>query len=134
MSSANVKSAQSPPHHPPRAVPTSPSPDDQQGRLASLEQGLQALGKAHDQNSAAFRDCLYVSEARQWIIMRVLDHLVQPGAEVARTHAGLVAWEHYENEYKNFHAEQVQQDLAQAEADELASSTPIVPDAVVFGG
>jgi len=100
--------------------------------VANLEQGLRSLGKAHDQNSAAFRDCLYAVEARQWIIMRVLDHLVQPGAEVVRSPGGLVDWDHYEDDYKAFHAEQVQQDLEREAA--LTAPPPPDADAVVFGG
>ena len=131
MSSANVKSARS---QSPMLVPSQPqSPEDLAGRVASLERGLQLLGKAHDQNSAAFRDCLYAVEARQWIIMQVLDDLMRNEVMRASNNVGGgIHWGYYEEKYKAFHAEQVQQDL-EREAEMKGPAAPDA-DAVVFGG
>lgn len=76
-------------------------------------------------NAEAFRDCLYALEARQWMIMKVLDHLVQPGAEVVRATLGAVDWKHYEEDYRAF--------LETQKPEEKPEATP-EDGAVIFGG
>jgi len=108
-------------HLPPR--PSHPLPS---ARLANLERALKDLGEAHDKNVQALTDCLYVVEARQWIIMRAMDDSVQ--GTLKCTGLGTVDWSVYEERYKTYVAER------EAEETKDKPTSDLPEDAVVFGG
>lgn len=87
----------------PQKSPGQPSPAQSlASRIAALEEGQRVLTEASDTNAKAFSDCFYALEARQWIIMRVLDDIASDGRPVADRVSGKVDWPHYEAAYKKY--------------------------------
>lgn len=74
-------------------------------------------------NAGAFRDCLYVLEARQWMMMQVLDDIARDGVPI-QSPSGTVDWKSYEAKYNAF--------LESQKAKEPLPEEPA--DAVIFGG
>lgn len=123
----------------PQNIPTpqvgTPSPFHQlPERVASLERSVATLAEAGNANAAAFRDCLEITEARQWMIMRAMDDMVAGTVkkQVSTPNSkgeDAVDWDHYTQEYGKF------QERLRAEATPNATVEGELPaDAVVFGG
>lgn len=128
-----------PSHDDPQNRPTpavgTPSPLAQlPERLASLEANVRTLAEAGNANAGVFRDCLEITEARQWMIMRAMDDMVAGTVKKQvstpnSTGEDAVDWDHYKAQYAAFQAE------LQAEAAQAANVEDEAPaDAVVFGG
>lgn len=123
------------PRSPESPTPPNPSPSPSQEpslleRVSGVEQSLKTLAAVVNDNAAIMRDCFEVTEARQWMIMKVLDDIGQDGV-AARVSSGAVDWEHYKAQYFTFQEELRQRAAAATEAPK-EEDTPA--DAVVFGG
>jgi hypothetical protein len=118
----------------PSSLPNNPQPTEETPqpslveRVASLEASNKALAEVVNSNGAVMRDCFEVTEARQWMIMRVLDDMSSDGVPV-RDAGGAVDWEHYKTKYFKF-----QEELRAQAVEAPAPENDIPADAVVFGG
>lgn len=131
----NVQSPSQPsPQNNPQTSPEENQPSLVE-RVASLEASNKALAEVVNANGAIMRDCLEVTEARQWMIMRAMDDMVSSntGAKFAGEGVNItgIDWEHYKTQYLAF------QETLRAQAESAppeAAEEDIPADAVVFGG
>lgn len=126
---------QSPSPPSPQNNPQTPPAEESQPaslveRVASLEASNRALAEVVNSNGVVMRDCLEVTEARQWMIMRAMDDMVQgSGAKLDGVGVNIkgIDWEHYKTKYLAFQEElQAQAAAEPAEAEDAGD--------VVFGG
>lgn len=96
-------------------------------RLAAVEQSAATLAEVVNANGTVMRDCLEVTEARQWMIMRAFDDMIAGGPKV--TLRG-IDWEHYKQEYIDYAQAQAEMKKSREEKEE----DDVPKDAVVFGG
>ena len=99
--------------------------------VANLEANNRKLAELVDHNNAVILECLDVIEARQWMVMRVLDDIGEDGMAV-RTSSGSVDWEHYKQKYIQYTELQLSLMQSPEETEESEDAPPA--DAVVFGG
>lgn len=107
--------------------PTLPPPSLVE-RVASLEKQVELLTGQADANARVMADCLQMTEARQWMLMRAMDDMVKQQlrpAGVGHDYDG-VDWEHYKKLYLDAQQE------PEAPAPEAESDIP--EGAVDFGG
>ena len=120
--------------NPNKAKPNSPFKPVPKGslesQLASLEANNKALVDVVNANGAIMRDCLEVTEARQWMIMRAMDDagMGEGTKRVGEHNSGPVDWEHYKGLYLEFQTE-LQKQAAETPPEDGTSA-----DDVVFGG
>ena len=89
-----------------------------------------------DGSSHVDLDCLEITEARQWMIMKAMDDMVTPGgaklAPEGATGSAItgIDWEYYKAQYLTFQENLLKAQVATNEVEEPTEDA----DAVVFGG